>query len=125
MCPRARGFSRRVRLTEPADYQRVFKQCQYKAANRWLTLLATANTLEHPRLGLAISRKVARHAVTRNRIKRVVRESFRHRQTELGALDIVVLGRDDVASQTTRTLATALDRLWTRLIQACAGSSSN
>lgn len=125
MCPDSRGFSRRVRLTEPADYQRVFKQCQCKAANRWLTLLATANTLGHPRLGLAISRKVARHAVARNRIKRVARESFRHRQADLDALDIVVLGRNDVAGQSTRALAAALDKLWTQLVQSCAGSSSN
>ncbi|HUT39761.1 MAG TPA: ribonuclease P protein component [Gammaproteobacteria bacterium] len=125
LCPGSRGFSRRVRLTEPADYQRVFKHCQCKAVNRWLTVLAVVNTLDHPRLGLAISRKVARHAVARNRIKRVVRESFRHRQSELGTLDIVVLGRNDVAGQSTQALATAMEKLWTQLIQSCAGSSSN
>jgi ribonuclease P protein component len=124
-CPESCGFSRRVRLTVAAEYQRVFKHCQCKAANRWLTLLATANTLGHPRLGLAISRKVARRAVARNRIKRVVRESFRLRQAELGALDIVVLGRSDVAGQSARTLATAMEKLWIQLIQSCAGSSSN
>ena len=42
-----------------------------------MTVLATPNQLQHPRLGLAISRKVARSAVGRNRIKRVVRESYR------------------------------------------------
>jgi len=123
--PGSRGFSRRVRLTEPADYQRVFKHCHCKAVNRWLTALATPNVLDHPRLGLAISRKVARHAVARNRIKRVVRESFRHRQAELGALDIVILGRNDVAGQSTKVLATAMEKLWKQLIQSCAGSSSN
>ena len=117
--PGSRGFSRRVRLTEPADYQRVFRHCQCKAVNRWLTVLATANTLDHPRLGLA------RHAVVRNRIKRVMRESFRHRQAELGALDIVILGRNDVAGQSTKALATAMEKLWKQLIQSCAGSSSN
>ena len=125
LCPGSRGFSRRVRLTEAADYQRVFRHCQCKAVNRWLTVLAVSNTLDHPRLGLAISRKVARRAVARNRIKRVVRESFRHRQSDLGALDIVVLGRNDVAGQSARTLATAMEKLWTQLIQSCAGSSSN
>jgi ribonuclease P protein component len=125
LCPGSRRFSSRVRLTEPADYQRVFKQCQCKAVNRWLTVLATSNTLDHPRLGLAISRKVARHAVSRNRIKRVVRESFRHRQTELGALDIVVLGRNDAAGQSSKALGMAMEKLWKQLIQSCAGSSSN
>jgi ribonuclease P protein component len=88
-------------------------------------LLAIPNQMEFPRLGLAISRKVARTAVARNRIKRVSRESFRHRHTELGALDVVILGRNGVASQSTRTLGSAMDKLWTQLIATCAGSSSN
>jgi ribonuclease P protein component len=81
--------------------------------------------MEFARLGLAISRKVARTAVARNRIKRVSRESFRHRQYELGALDVVILGRNDVTIQSNRVLGTAMDNLWTQLIATCAGSSSN
>jgi ribonuclease P protein component len=93
--------------------------------NRWITVLATPNTLDYPRLGLAIPRKVVRTAAARNRIKRVVRESFRQRQGELDALDIVVLGRNDVAVHTGKELGTALETLWTRLIETCAGPSSN
>lgn len=90
-----------------------------------MTLLATPNRLQHPRLGLAISRKVAPTAVARNRIKRVTRESFRHWQSQLAALDIVVLGRRGVALQSTQNLRTALDTLWMELNEQCAGSSSN
>jgi len=121
LCPGSRRFSRRVRLTEPADYQRVFKHCQCKAVDRWLTVLAVPNALDHPRLGLAISRKVARNAVARNRIKRVVRERFRCWQTELGGLDIVVLGRIGVTGQSTQALGTAMEKLLKQLIQTCAG----
>jgi ribonuclease P protein component len=90
-----------------------------------MTVLASPNTLDHPRLGLAISRKVARTAVARNRIKRAVRESFRQHQGRLHDLDIVVLGRNGVADRTGRELAAALEILWTRLNESCAGSSSN
>ena len=90
-----------------------------------MTVLATPNTLGHPRLGLAISRKVAKTAVARNRIKRAVRESFRVHQGRLDALDIVVLGRSGVMRCTGKELATALETLWTRLNQSCAGPSSN
>ena len=90
-----------------------------------MTVLATPNQLQHPRLGLAISRKVARTAIARNRIKRVVRESYRHWQTRLGALDIVVLGRAGVASQSKKTLHAALEKLWIELDKKCAGSLSN
>lgn len=90
-----------------------------------MTVLATPNHLQHPRLGLAISRKVARSAVARNRIKRVVRESYRHWQSRLDSLDIVVLGRAGVATQSKQTLRAALDTLWMELNRQCAGSSSN
>ena len=88
-------------------------------------MLASPNTLGHPRLGMAISRKVARTAVARNRIKRAVRESFRQHRGRLHDLDIVVLGRNGVADRTGRELAAALESLWTRLNESCAGSSSN
>jgi ribonuclease P protein component len=118
-------FPRRVRLTGPDDYQQVFKHCRHRLNNRWMTVLATPNQLPHPRLGLAISRKVARTAVARNRIKRVIRESYRHWQTSLGALDIVILGRIGVAAQSKKTLNESLEKLWIELNDKCAGSSSN
>ena len=125
LCPGTQRFPVRARLTRPADYQHVFRHCRIRLGNRWITMLAIPNHLECSRLGLAISRKVARTAVARNRIKRASRETFRRRQAELGALDVVILGRNGVADQSSRTLASALDRLWTQLIATCAGSSSN
>jgi ribonuclease P protein component len=125
LCPGSKRFPARVRLTKPAEFQRVFKQCRYRAGNRWMTVLATPNVLGSPRLGLAISRKVARTAVARNRIKRLVRESFRHNRELICPLDIVVLGRSGIATQTNDTLNTALEKLWKQLIESCAGSSSN
>ena len=68
---------------------------------------------------------MARNAVARNRIKRVVRESFRHWQTRLDTLDIVILGRAGVVTKPNRVLDEALGKLWTQLIEKCAGSSSN
>lgn len=46
-----------------------------------------------PRLGLAVSRKVDPHAVGRNRIKRVIRDAFRHCRAELPGGDYVVVAR--------------------------------
>jgi len=125
LCPGAARFPRRVRLTEPADYQHVFKGSCYRLNNSWMTLLAVPNQLQYPRLGLAISRKVASTAVARNRIKRVTRESFRHWQTRLQPLDIVVLGRNGISACPARDLDKALEKLWIKLIEKCAGSSSN
>lgn len=114
-------FPRQARLTEPGDYQRVFRHCRCKASDRWLTLLAVSNDCDHPRLGLAISRKAARSAVVRNRVKRHIRETFRHTQAELGGLDIVVIARPGIAGQSGPMLNAALHKLWKRLITTCAG----
>jgi ribonuclease P protein component len=43
-----------------------------------------------PRLGILISRKHASRAVDRNRIKRCIREAFRHEQDRLGSIDLLV-----------------------------------
>ena len=85
-------------------------------------MLAMPNDGDHPRLGLAISRKAARSAVARNRIKRHIRETFRHTQEELGGFDIVAIARPGIASLSDPELNDALHKLWKRLITKCAGS---
>lgn len=105
---------------EPADFKRVFDHCHCKVADRWMTVLAVANNRAGPRLGLVVSRKAARTAVTRNRVKRQIRESFRQAQADLGSLDIVVIGRPGIGLQGNRTLARLLETLWNKLIKTCA-----
>ena len=56
-----------------------------------MTLLVRANDLNHPRLGLVIAKRHAKHAVTRNKLKRLIRETFRLQQQDLPAVDILVL----------------------------------
>lgn len=85
-------------------------------------MLARPNDLARPRLGLAISRKVAKLAVARNRIKRIVRESFRRHQQELASLDCVVLGRAGLAEQDNALLFASLERHWRRFAQPCVPS---
>jgi len=123
--PLRRGLARfppQTRLTRPAEYRWVFDHSQYKASNRWMTVLATPNSRNGARLGLVISRKAAGCAVSRNRIKRQVRESFRHSQQQLGSLDIVVIARAGIARRPNRELAQALEKIWKRLMDSCAGS---
>jgi len=120
----ARGnarFPRALRLTRAREFSRVFQRA-VKSSDDCFTLLAAANQLGHPRLGLAVSRKHARRAVARNRIKRVVRESFRLHQHQLGPVDVVVLARPGLENKTTAQMHASLRRHWARLQQRCARS---
>ena len=69
------------------------------------------------RLGLAIAKKRARRAVERNRIKRVARESFRHRRAVLDGMHVVVMNRDAAATATRAELRAALDTLWDKVLR--------
>ncbi len=115
-------FPRQARLTEAADYQRVFKQARLRSSDRYLTLLALPTEQPGSRLGLAISRKSARRAVDRNRIKRIIRDSFRRYQHQLPAMDIVVISRAGIEKCTSTELFNALEIHWVRLNQSCKDS---
>ena len=56
-------------------------------------MLARPSGLKEARLGLIVAKKNVRLAVKRNRIKRVVRDSFRLNQQTLGTLDVIFLAR--------------------------------
>lgn len=111
----ATRYPRALRLLTPTDYQRVFRRNRYKTGDRHLSLLAADNALGHPRLGMAVSVKHAGSAVARNRIKRLIRESFRLHQGRLGAVDIVVIGRPGMAARSNRQLTQSLEHHWRKI----------
>ncbi|GHC29081.1 ribonuclease P protein component [Aidingimonas halophila] len=108
-------FPRRQRLLSAGDYRHVFDNATYKVHGKGLLALACNNDSGHPRLGLVISKKSARRAVDRNRVKRVTRESFRLRQHRLPAVDIVILARRGITELDNATLYRQLHGLWRRL----------
>jgi ribonuclease P protein component len=68
------------------------------------------------RLGMAISRRHARRAVERSRIKRLVRETFRQHRATLPPVDVVVMLRGKAAGVPNAVLRDGLQRLW-RLLE--------
>jgi ribonuclease P protein component len=104
-------FTRRQRLTHPAQFQYVFAAPQ-RFGDRHVTVLARPNVVGRARLGLAVGRRKIARASQRNTFKRVVRESFRTRQDELNGYDIVVLPKRTAALADRRQLRTSIDRQW-------------
>ena len=92
MTQRRHTLPRSRRLSGRMAFRRVFDEGA-KATRGPLTVYALSNGLGHPRLGLTVPRAVGT-AAGRNRIKRLLREAFRHLQHDLpAAYDIVIVVR--------------------------------
>lgn len=67
------------------------------------------------RLGLAISKKNCSLAKDRNKIKRIIRESFRKNITRLNGYDIVVLNNQLTHTKATNDLHKSLNMHWEKI----------
>jgi ribonuclease P protein component len=101
------------RLKTAAAFGRVFEKAT-RSSDKWFTVLCRKNEEEAARLGLAVSKKHCKAATGRNRIKRIIRESFRQHQQGLGGLDVVVLSRPQTATGDNRQLRRSLASHWQR-----------
>lgn len=85
-------FQARDRVRKRSEYRLVQSAGQRVHSPRFVWLLL-ANGRAHPRLGITVTKKVA-SAVGRNRIKRVVREVFRHHRDQLPpGVDLVAIAK--------------------------------
>ncbi|MEM1231330.1 MAG: ribonuclease P protein component [Pseudomonadota bacterium] len=83
-------FARTVRLTNRTEFDAVFKQRNRSFRRSPVRILVKPNRMRTARLGLVIAKRVIAKAHDRNRIKRVLRDSFRRRRSELPHWDLVV-----------------------------------
>lgn len=112
------------RLTAKAEFDRVFKRSR-RSADKLFTVLYCGNELGYPRLGLAIAKRNVRLAVQRNRLKRLIRESFRAARPGLDSVDIVVLARPLSHTAPNPELLASLSLHWRRLAQRRESSQGN
>jgi len=113
------AYPRELRLLTPADFQNVFNNPPVKAVSNEFTFLAKPNERDYPRMGVTISKKVAKRAVDRNRIKRIIRETFRLKQHKLPGFDIIVIAKPGVTKLDNDALSDLLDYLWRKLSKRC------
>ena len=87
--PFAEYFRFYNRLRKPGEYDAVFSS-KNRSSDKFFLFLAIKNSINIARLGLAVPKKNVSSAVERNRIKRIIRESFRSQKNRLKGRDVVV-----------------------------------
>jgi ribonuclease P protein component len=110
-------FRPRQRLRTSAEFDRVFRR-GLRLDGALFVLVAAPNDGGHDRLGLAVSRRVG-GAVTRNRVRRLLREGFR--RLERGArpsADLVILGKPELAGSSLEAISRELSARVRRLEHA-------
>ena len=123
-------YPRTARVRAGSDFDRIFKHGRRVAlpvlALHWhsasapgvradgVGAAAPAAPAEASRLGLAVSRKVDPRAVGRNRIKRILREAFRHLRPALADGAYVLVARAPAAALAPVALREAFHQLLRR-----------
>ena len=108
-------FPHSHRLVTKAEFKNVFDDA-LKVSQKHVLILYKPNHKNHPRIGIIVGKRVANLAVSRNRIRRLVRESFRVYQEKLAGWDIVVIARGNCDTLTNLKLREGIDSLWERLL---------
>jgi ribonuclease P protein component len=117
------NFAKSKRLLTAKDFQFVFSSAEVKTSCPELLLLARFNQQPQSRLGLVIAKKHVKLAVTRNRLKRQIRESFRLQTDNLPSLDIVILARSGCGGLDNPSFNRILEKQWQRLIRRATEKS--
>ena len=114
---------RTARLLRPADFAALRERSQ-RVSTRHFTIQYRSTQLA-ARLGMAVSRKVSKRAVERNRIRRQIRETFRLMRAQLPNVDILLIARSSATTLANPALREDLALLWQRLIAAHVAATLN
>ena len=94
-------------LRTTKEFKQVYKTGKSKA-NRYLVLYCRENQLNYNRFGISVSKKVG-NSVVRHRVTRLLRESYRLRESEFKqGFDLVVIARNMVKDEGFHTVESAL-----------------
>lgn len=103
------------RLLKPSAFKTVYGNRQFGGS-----ALFTFNVLGgqlQSKLGVTVAKKVSKRAVDRNRIKRIVKEFYRHHKKDLSAAYLVITAKPPCKSATNAELRASLAELWLKVLK--------
>ncbi|MFT8229570.1 MAG: ribonuclease P protein component [Enterobacterales bacterium] len=104
-------FDFNFKLTKLKDFNFVFQDPNI-IRNLYLTIFSRKNILTYPRIGISVSKKYITLANKRNRIKRLVRESFRLNKNTLPFMDFVIIIKKKIVDLNNIEILKKLEILW-------------
>lgn len=113
------------RLLTGKEFQAVFDNPVCKVAQPPFLMLIRFNGRAAPRIGFVIARKKVRLAVDRNRVKRLVRDNFRHQRHQLPNVDIVFVARQGIDELSNEVLCAQLVKAWNLLLRRCQAAQAS
>jgi ribonuclease P protein component len=105
---RAEGYPNTSRLRRRREFLAVQREGRRHHTAHFV-IIQRPGASSSARLGVTVSARVG-NAVVRNRLKRIVREVYRHRRARLGPVDIVVIAKPGARLLTHAQAATELER---------------
>ena len=114
---RKQGLSRRHRFAERGAYGPILKAGR-KVRGRYAVLHVGKSSAGFSRLGVALTRKMIPHAVERNRVRRLVRETFRRHVAKQLPVECVVTLRQAVPRAELEAFRAELDTMLDQLCPA-------
>jgi ribonuclease P protein component len=114
-------FTAAQRLHNKAAFDRVYRNSR-RLGDAMFAVFVCDTGCDKPRLGLSTAARIVGNSVRRNRIKRLVRESFREHQHELPNVDIVVNARAGVCTADNPSIRRSLERHWQAIGRRCVPS---
>lgn len=77
------GYTRKEKLKFRNDIKLLFEKGKWKSHGKLrLIFFVSKEPLESPKVGVSVSKRYFKKAVDRNRIKRLLRECYRHHKTD-------------------------------------------